>query len=163
MTDEGKILIERMARALIRGAVRELKEQGHVASGKGIRSFEVVNKSQGAKLVADVIVNDYLVELDKKQPPKVIPMSDLVQWAKFVKRGLSTAQQIKFSQAVQFKIEDVGVPTPGAYQFTSNGRRTEWIEFGAQKAAKEIRGLFDKTDIVEKELDKAIREAEQLR
>ena len=155
-----EITIRLMLTALIRGAVEELKAQGHVASGEGIRSFEPrVLKPSPTFFLGQVLVNEYVMKLDKKQKPQVVPLGQLIRWASNVRSGLTAVEQTSFALRVRASIARVGIPSPGSYKFSKNRRRTGWVEFGAKASAKDMDRLIENSDYVETLLSMAIDEA----
>jgi hypothetical protein len=126
------------------GGKPELRDQGHVATGRGIASLSVkVVKSVGDTLRIGIEGNDYLLDLDTGIPPNKVDLSAAAQarfleWVKIVKPALSDSNQKRFTFLTLNKAAVFGFPLPGAYAFTKNGRRTEWIKFGLEMNAERI-------------------------
>jgi len=115
--------------------VQELIDQGHRATGRLIASVVVkvsvvMNEVELAMshLQYGVIVN---TGLSAAQVPRTIKfIQDLMAWIR-IKRiagGLDkTVQNIAVRMAKT--MWKTGIPTPGSYRFTRNGRRTMWIDY----------------------------------
>ena len=130
--------------SLVEKGKDELREQGHVATGRGIASLKAkVVESVGDTLRIGIEGNDYLLDLDTGIPPNKVDLSAAAQarffdWVKIVKAGLSESNQKRFSFLTLNKAAILGFPLPGAYAFSKNGRRTEWIKFGFEMNAEKI-------------------------
>lgn len=130
--------------SLIEKGRDELREQGHVATGRGIASLKAkVVESVGDTLRIGIEGNDYLLDLDTGIPPSKVDLSAVayarfLDWAKIVKPGLSESNQKRFTFLSLNKAAVLGFPLPGAFAFTKNGRRTEWIKFGFEMNAERI-------------------------
>jgi len=124
----------------------ELLAQGHNASGKGIQSIEAAIASGDiSDLIGVILANDYLVPVDTGVSPARVPfggiggggtskyIQGLLNWADYIKPGLSEKEKKSFVFAVAHTHKKEGIPSNGAYSFTSNGRRTGWIEWGMDK------------------------------
>jgi len=131
----------------------ELAEQGHKATGKGIRSIEPKAFFRGLNTLVGIIeANDYLMILDAGVPASRIPFSrpggrggtsayieGLIRWARVVKPGLSLRERRSFAFAVAQNQKKFGMPTPSSFRFSRNGRRTGWIKNSFLKADNERR------------------------
>ena len=126
------------------GGKPELRDQGHVATGRGIASLSAkVVASVGDTLRIGIEGNDYLLDLDTGIPASKVDTSAaaevrLLKWARVVKPGLSESKLKRFTFLTLNKAAVFGFPLPGAYAFTKNGRRTEWIKFGLEMNAERI-------------------------
>lgn len=152
----------------------ELAQQGHRATGKGIDSIEaqITNKDLGL-LIGAIIAEDYLIPVDTGVPASKIPqrtrggggagkserIEALINWAKVVKPGLSDNERKSFAFAVDKLHQIHGVPTPGAYKFSKNGRRTNWIDesFDNKKSQDDFERLFDLFKIITDSFESAIK------
>lgn len=122
--------------------VQELEDQGHRATGKLIAS--VVAKVSGMlnDLELQLTHLDYGIIVNTGLLPAQVPytrgsgaksskfIEALMGWIRLkgIGGGLDkTVRGIAFAIATNMKKE--GVPTQGSYRFTSNGRRTMWIDY----------------------------------
>lgn len=144
----------------------ELREQGHVATGRGIASLKAkVVESVGDTLRLGIEGNDYLLDLDTGIPASKVDTSaaaeaKLLQWARVVKPGLSESNLKRFTFLTLNKAAVFGFPLPGAYAFTKNGRRTEWVKFGLEmNAEKIIEEQFKVFELLVENFDEIYREA----
>jgi hypothetical protein len=147
-----------MLQHLVDGAKEELTEQGHVASGAGLKSLEAKIQVTPTGFLGLVLVEKYVLDLDQRQRPKVVPIGDLLKWASNVGNFTTAGNKLAFARRVQFSIARFGVPTPGSFLFTNNGRRTEWVKYGALRVEKRLDRLIDDPDFVRSILDDAIRQ-----
>jgi hypothetical protein len=115
--------------------IAELEEQGHRATGKLIASVVVMvqNRMDEYELALSHLAYGVTVNtgLKASEVPRTIKfIQELAAWIKVkgIAGGLDkTIEKIAIRMAkVMWK---VGIPTPGSYRFTSNGRRTMWIDF----------------------------------
>ena len=122
--------------------IRELEQQGHRATGRLIAS--VVAKVKAAMDDIEVALShlDYGIIVNAGLKPAQVPYSRgsgaktskfieaLMGWIRLkgIGGGLDkTVRGIAFAIATTMKKE--GMPTRGSYRFTSNGRRTMWIDY----------------------------------
>ena len=140
----------------------ELAAQGHKASGKGINSLSSdITKSDLELLVGVIMAEDYLLIVDEGVKASSVPFAGrgsggtsqyiqgLMDWADIIKPGLATRERINFVFAVANTQRRTGIPTPGSFRFSSNGRRTNWIEesFETKDAQDEFERIFDLFEI----------------
>jgi len=122
--------------------VEELEQQGHRATGNLIRSV-VAKVSAGLDEIDiamshfnyGVVVNTGVISgrvpYSRGSGAKTSKFIDaLMAWIR--QRGIAggldkTVRSIAFAMATAMKRD--GIPTKGSYAFTSNGRRTEWIDY----------------------------------
>ena len=122
----------------------ELRQQGHIATGAGIASLSAkVVANVGDTLRIGIEGNDYLIDLDTGIPPSKVDLSTagyarFLDWARIVKPGLSESNLKRFTFLSLNKAAVLGFPLPGAFAFTKNGRRTEWVKFGFEMNAERI-------------------------
>lgn len=138
--------------SLVEKGKDELREQGHVATGRGIASLKAkVVESVGDTLRIGIEGNDYLLDLDTGIPASKVDTSAaaearLAEWVKIVKPAFSEYEAEEFAFRISDKAAVFGFPLAGAFDFTNNGRRTEWIKFGfemnAEKTIEQIK-LFE--------------------
>jgi hypothetical protein len=132
-------------------AKAELLAQGHKATGRGIASIEpLIQSDDAARLVGVIMANDYLIPVDTGVKADKIPFSGkgkggtskyiqgLLNWISVIRPGLTAKESLGFAFAIAHKHKKEGNPTRGSYSFSSNGRRTGWIEYGIQKNVGDI-------------------------
>jgi len=133
------------AEEMIEEGIKELIEQGHKDTGRGIDSLVAKVAENGKDRLTIIIEGEgYLIDLDTGVEPSKVDVSleaqkRLYPWAKR-KLGFSASPSKvrRFVFLVVNKAAFVGYPLPGSYKFSKNGRRTGWIEFGIDAKAKEI-------------------------
>ena len=120
----------------------EITAQGHYASGKFRDSLEISDKESKANrgfsssLKISAGSNNSKLKLNKKQPSMDLSLSKILRWMSAKNSG-SNPNKFQFTtqtekKAIAYKIRNAirkeGIPTKGAYQFTTNGRRTGFID-----------------------------------
>jgi len=130
---------------LVRNSVKEIEEQGHKASGKGIRSFEVKVIEGGPVLIGQVIGEDYLVYLDTGTRPHYVPIGPLLRWVRKIK-GVPARERVSRAYKVQKSIARVGTPSPGSFRFSKNGRRTNWSRFAQIASEGDMEKILEESD-----------------
>jgi hypothetical protein len=107
----------------------ELDAQGHRNTGALEKSIKVDVKLEGRKIVGEVSGLDYIDYINRRTRHSRVAgaqVAGLFQWWKA--KGLSDkdARSAAFATAVnQVKY---GSPTPGAFRYTTNGKRTGAIQ-----------------------------------
>ena len=122
--------------------IDELQAQGHKATGRLIAS--VVAKVSSVLDSIDLALShlDYGIIVNTGLPANRVPYSRgsgaktskfidaLMDWIRLkgIAGGLDkTVRSVAFAMATAMKRD--GIPTKGSYRFTSNGRRTMWIDY----------------------------------
>ncbi len=146
------------AAVLIRAAIRELTEQGHRATGRGVLSFETRIREDIKGVTANILANDYLAFVDVRTKPHRPPFAAIFEWAKAVRPRLGEAETRSFAWAVVTNMAKVGTPSPGAYSYTENGRRLAWSDRALHDARADIENILEEGFWFERELDNALRE-----
>lgn len=122
--------------------VEELEQQGHRATGNLIRS--VIARVNAGLNEIDIAMShfNYGVVVNTGVLSARVPynrgsgagkskfIDALMAWIRI--RGIAggldkTVRRIAFAMATAMKRD--GIPTKGSYAFTSNGRRTQWIDY----------------------------------
>lgn len=145
-------IIERFKAAVdkvVEAGKSELRAQGHRATGRLEKSFEVeLDAGDLDRLIARIYVEDYGVIMDKGVTAGRIPFSQpgrarvsqyiegLMRWARVVKPGLGEKERRGFVFAVAQTHKREGMPTRGSYSFSNNGRRKEWIKYGLEEMSE---------------------------
>lgn len=149
-------------------ARKEIKDQGHVASGKLLKSIEVkITDADLDHLVGVILSEDYGLEVDTGIPASRVPTSGsaarawvdgLRKWAKFVKPSATDIEIKRFAFRVHRAHIRYGVPTPGSFKFSKNGRRTSWIQEGIGKHVEKFEEDFKLGASIEEVFDAIIRQ-----
>lgn len=142
---------------LVKESIKEIEEQGHNASGRSLRSFEIKIVETFRGLVGQVLGAESLQYLDRRIKPHFPPVSALEKWAEHVKPGLPAAERKSFAWAVATNMAKEGMPATGAYRYTNNGRRINWTKFAQENATEGIQGVFEKSEWLERSLDNLLR------
>lgn len=142
---------------LTANAIKELQEQGHVASGESIRSFEtrIVKTFQG--YVGEILGSESLEYIDRKIKPHFPPIQPLIRWAEHVKPGLSREERKSFAFAVASNMAKEGMPSSGAYSYSSNGRRLNWSEMALKASESGIDEIFAESEWIEREFENLLK------
>ena len=126
---KGKELLERDLRRagnlLIGKSIEELKDQGHVNTGKGIKSlrYEIVQTGNSLELL--VKGERYLVYLSEGTKPHFPPIAEILKWVKQRNIGGTPKESKRAAWAIATKISKKGTPLSGSFKFSKNGRRTK--------------------------------------
>lgn len=122
--------------------IQELEDQGHRATGRLIASVVAKVKAMMNDIELELSHLDYGIIVNTGLSPERVPYSRgsgaksskfidaLMGWIRLkgIAGGLEkTVRSIAFAMATTMKKE--GIPTKGSYRFTSNGRRTMWIDY----------------------------------
>jgi len=122
--------------------IQELEDQGHRATGRLIASVVAKVKATMDAIELELSHLDYGIIVNTGLSAERVPYSRgsgaksskfieaLMGWIRL--RGIGggldkTVRGIAFAIATTMKKE--GMPTRGSYRFTSNGRRTMWIDY----------------------------------
>ena len=158
----------------------ELLMQGHNASGKGIASIKPkITSTDLNQLVGAIMAEGYLLVQDSGLPASSIPFSGtgggsrsskyikgLMRWIQIIKPGLEILERKSFAFAIANTHKKEGMPTGGAYNWTLNGRRTDWIQYGLDEKAQNLEDRLRVLDLIvesfEEQLDSISAEASQV-
>ncbi len=121
----------------------EFIQQGHSASGKTLDSFEVVIRREFQDLVGEILVASTAVFVDNRTRAHRPPFKAIFEWSEHVLKGASEEERKSFSWAVINKIEKEGTPTRKAFEFSKNGRRTEFSRIAIDATEDEFEGELD--------------------
>lgn len=150
----------------------ELAAQGHKASGRGINSVEPdITKADLERLVGVIYANDYLVPVDTGVTASRIPfggsgrgntskyIQGLLDWVSIIKPSLGDQESLSFVFAIANTQAKEGNPTRGSFIFSSNGRRTGWIESGIGDKADDVERFEKLLRLIPESYNTAIAEA----
>jgi len=122
----------------------ELKEQGHFLTGRLNRSIEARIRTN----IVQIFANDYALYLDSGVKPNRIPFGGGGGKSSQYIQGLMAYAMQRFkvnakeATKIAFAIANVqkrqGMPTKRSFRFSKNGKRTGFIEAGAQKVESQI-------------------------
>lgn len=138
--------------AQVKFGQKEIREQGHVATGDGLRSLEAKITSENIqKLVGAIMANDYMVEkVDPGVPRNQVPalrdhIPALLKWIDQIRPGMALSEKVSFARATARRHKSEGIPTFASKRFSTNGRRTGWIvnAFTAPEATSEFEDMID--------------------
>ena len=128
ITAEARAILERLTEHLAGQIGLELVAQGHNNTGTLIESVrvELIESLEGIVIVASNLDYGQYVN-DGRKPGKFPPVDALRKWVE--ERGLASEE--KEVNAIAFligrAIRDQGSPTRGAYKYSKNGKRKDWI------------------------------------
>lgn len=141
-----KIPLELFSEWLKSRLQQELRDQGHVATGQLLRSIDFDIQIKGGTISIYFYYLDYGVDLDTGVPASKIPKSgaavtarikSLENWVrvKGIERGKLAGKVAYFIHKTH---EVTGVPSPGSFKFSRNGRRTGWVRHTLKDYRQEI-------------------------
>ena len=126
---------------ITRQLISEFKAQGHNLTGALVRSVVASTQSLLDSVELSVSHLDYGTQLNTGVPASKVPRSgaaygnllfDLVKWIRLRKIVFGAGAAYRFARNIIRKAQSTGFPTPGAYRFTKNTRRTGWIDYVVQ-------------------------------
>lgn len=157
LTDNIQARILAPLQKLSAGLAQELIAQGHQATGDLIKSFYEHVESAPDGIILQVWSNvDYGLYVDRgRKPGSYVPISVLIRWVQIkgidVKWNMS-AKSAAF--AINGAIKKHGIPTPGSLQYSSTGKRTDFIQAALDRLLPDFYNEVSK--ILEEELEKAM-------
>lgn len=151
------------ALSFLRDEIRaELSAQGHHASGKLIEEIDIVISQKADDLFSGaILMEDYHVFVNNPVKPHWPPYQAIYEWAGYVQPSLDEKERKSFAFAVQRTIAEEGIPSRGAYSFTSNGRRLMFTQFAIDNNQDQFRDILDLFGIMRAFLDESIAELQQ--
>lgn len=111
---------------------KEWIEQGHNASGKTLEELEIVYVEEGGKAIFRGLGSKVMAIHDKGVKPKRIRISWAkwkvvgFTWSKIIKPNMTNTARYRFLWFTWLKWKKEGMPTRNSYQYSKNGRRTDW-------------------------------------
>jgi len=137
----------------VREVVRqELKDQGHVNTGRLVREAEVKVRKTGEVIKGLLLLNDYFEHLEYPLPADRVPyergsgarsskvVDALTRFFRTLGKSPKEAKGAAFATLNKWKQE--GRPTKASFRFSKNGRRTGFLEASVQKIESEIVNEF---------------------
>lgn len=120
--------INYIANQFVKALQTEFIEQGHNASGRGVASIRQEVELSGRDLNIKIFGLDYLQYVnDGRRAGTMPPVEAIREWVEI--RNIASGKEAeRAAWAIATAIKREGSPTKGAYQYTNNGRRTEFIE-----------------------------------
>lgn len=137
---------------------KEFVEQGHNASGKTLSS--IVGKVNEYSDIIEAIVEmeEHALILNEGVAKSAIPFSGVTGEggeSKYIQglidhwlfRGLNQEEAKSAAFATAYTQLRTGMPTPGSFFYSSNGRRKEFIEFGIESVENQIYKLLEEIHV----------------
>lgn len=130
-------MLEQVAQDLVNFLQSEFDAQGHNATGAGSQSLEYITK-KGATFNIQILGNDYLQYVnDGRQAGSLPPIQAIKEWVQI--KGIASGKEAENAAwAISKAIEREGIPTSGAMKFSSNGRRTGFIDYIVEEKGDEL-------------------------
>lgn len=166
--EEIRFRLDKAATNLVNLIREELIAEGHDASGELVNSMSYTITVTSERVFAEVRILDYALILDAGVPASSVPFSadelgrrggtsayiaGLLDWMGDI--GIVGEQEkLGFAMRIARVAAIEGHPTSGAYAFTSNGRRTGWIEEIVQTTAPSMERDLDIPGIVRRAYDR---------
>lgn len=163
-----KQIKEKVANRILDFAERgpnELREQGHVATGNLVNSFEVDLDDGGtADLTVGIYAEDYALQVDTGQTALEIRQKgnrhilDIDDWLAVKKPNLPPPERESAARRIAAAHRKKGVPLPGAKAFSNNGRTTGWIEaaYEDSSAQNELEKDLRLSDVIGDEFERTL-------
>ena len=146
-----KVLFEAQINTVIDGLIQDVKDeleaQGHRATGKLIDSIRKQIDVSSDTIAGFVYMQEYYKYVDSGFRPKLSRayIDALVEWMKSAGVGIGSSD--KERRGIAFAIYNVakntGHPTPGSFQFSSNGRRKGFIAETVTPLTKQLPRKID--------------------
>lgn len=123
--------------SIVQDLVDELRQQGHTASGDLIRSVIATTQKTLDGVESSISNLSYGKTVNDGVPASKVPrygaaygnlLFSLVKWIRLKKLAFGADKAYRFAANIIRKAQITGFPTPGAYKFSKNGRRTGWID-----------------------------------
>lgn len=169
MTDFARLLSKRLESALkllVLDARSEIKKQGHEATGSLIESLDyVIDRIGTDDAKALIIANDYGRPVDAGVAAGRIPFSGtnkgsgspgvseyiqgLISWIEVIRPSMSEREKKSFAFAIAHTHKKYGMPSPGSYSFSQNGRRKSWVKFGLEDKQQDFESNLDLLGLME--------------
>lgn len=154
-------------------AQAEVRAQGHVASGRGVKSIEKIINRKGTALEGIILAEEYMVgPVNEGVSASRVPYSPgsgrrtsryiqaLIDWIqKYIRPSFSDSEAKSFAFAIAKTAKKEGHPTRGSFSFSQNGRRTGWIENGIIRKADDLEKRLRLFAILRSEFGDALRKA----
>lgn len=136
----------------------ELEQQGYRNYGQLIDSIDISTTVTDRKIVTEIWMMAYWYYVNKhkiwrKDPP---PYSALYKWAKKKKSSLDEKELKSFVHAVRAKIKKEGSPMDSSYEFTKNGRRTEFTKYAIDNNLEKVAKLINFTKPIRNIFEQAL-------
>jgi hypothetical protein len=144
----------------------ELAKQGHVLSGKLRDSITFEVRIEGTKVIGVFLAENYGLILESGVPASKIPYSGrtgkggtskyiagLVRFFELRGKDSKTALRMAFATANKQRRE--GMPTRGAFRFTQNGRRINWIRQTLESKLSDVGAAISQATALEMRLQYA--------
>jgi hypothetical protein len=153
LSAEARAILERLADYLAGQIGLELVAQGHNNTGTLIESVRVdlVETLTGVVLIASNLDYGQYIN-DGRKPGTMPPVSALAKWV--MQRGIASEQREvnSIAWAIAIAIKKQGSPTRGAYKYSKNGKRTDWIGQVLEANERIIVEHIEQASIVEVEV-----------
>lgn len=137
----------------------ELQSQGHMATGKLLRSVVAKVTDTLNKIEVSLSHLEYGIAVNTGTPAAQVPRTisfimALKAWIR-VKRIANGVDKEVENIAIRMakRMWKKGIPLPGSYRFTRNGRRTGWIDYVYEKYKGDWTGQV--MDISQEYIDKS--------
>jgi len=163
MSAELRRAVEASLEAIMAAAAQEIRDQGHVATGRGVKSLEKRVREAGSVIIGDVLIESYMNYVDSGTRPHRPPYGPIRRWAQAVKPGANSKELDSFAWAVVKKIEKEGTPTGGSFRFSNNGRRKNWSKFAISASENRFESIMEDEGWIRKALDNVIEESRKRR
>lgn len=117
----------------------ELRDQGHVATGKLLRSVVAKVTDTLNKIEVGLSHLDYGIAVNTGTPAAQVPRTikfimDLKAWIRVKRIANGVDKEVENIAVLMAKrMWKKGIPLPGSYRFTRNQRRTGWIDYIFEK------------------------------
>lgn len=145
--------VEDAVKLLTTGFKQELRDEGHVHTGKLVSSVRYEIEVVATSIIAYMYMEDYGFIVNQGVPANRIPykkgsgnksskyIDGLIDYFKKKGLGLVESKRAAFATANKHIVE--GMPTRGSFAYSNNGRRTKFVEATLQDNISKIYNLID--------------------
>lgn len=154
-----KNALEKAGAKTVKRLSDEIKAQGHVASGRGINSLKHhVRKTGTDTYEISITGNSYLKPLNDGVPASRIPytrrkrgegrggtskyIQGLKDWIAVKRPGMADSERTSIAFAIANTHKETGMPSPGSYQYSNTGKRTQFVEVVISSIRLSLPGLI---------------------
>jgi hypothetical protein len=125
---------------------KELRDQGHVATGKLANTMRIEVQESQSRVVANLWLEDYFLNIEYPLQAGRVPytrgsgarfsqlVESLMRW--FRQKGVSNPSRATFATINKWKKE--GRPTRASFRFSRNGRRTGFMKESVKTFSKDL-------------------------
>ena len=141
-----KVGLDKLGADLLKDFAKELITQGHKASGSLIASLRKDILFSPSSYSLAFYGNEYglYLEVGRRKGARKVPINALMKWIAIKGMASTNKEARSIAFAIQAAIYKEGSPTRGAYKYTKNGRRINWVSGAVDDNKKKISNTIQK-------------------